>query len=252
MNPGGETTIVSSAHALDTAVESLLDASLLPLLDDEFIAVMRDVETSMRKLEAVKHRFVTETCTRSLPARAGSASPVKFLEQTLRLSHADAASRVNAAKQLSPQPAPGGELDPELAYVAQAQRDGDISVDHVRRIAQILKRIPCAADPGQKDLAQDVLTTYARTGSPDKILDLGETILAHIDPDGTLTQDKDRERMRGLTLGRKSADGMSPLIGESPHRRGRCWSRCSRSSPAPACATPTTHTARKSPTAPSM
>ncbi|WP_405136182.1 hypothetical protein [Nocardia sp. NBC_01388] len=68
MNPGGETTIVSSAHALDTAVENLLDASLTPLLDEEFIAVMREVETSMRKLEAVKHRFVTETCT--LPGRA--------------------------------------------------------------------------------------------------------------------------------------------------------------------------------------
>ncbi|MET9489100.1 DUF222 domain-containing protein [Nocardia sp. NPDC006630] len=214
MNPGGETTIVSSAHALDTAVENLLDASLTPLLDEEFIALMREVETSMRKLEAVKHRFVTETCTRSLAARAGSASPIKFLEQTLRLSHADAASRVNAAKQLSPQPALGGELEPELAYVAEAQRAGDISVDHVRRIAQVLKRIPCAADPGQKDLAQDVLTTYARTGSPDKLVDLGEVILANIDPDGTLTQDKDRERMRGLTLGRKRADGMSPLIGE--------------------------------------
>ncbi|NED66460.1 DUF222 domain-containing protein, partial [Streptomyces sp. SID10244] len=43
--------------------------------------------------------------------------------------------------------------------------------------------------------------------------DLGARLLAHLDPNGTLTDDRDRKRQRGLSLGKQDAQSMSRLRG---------------------------------------
>ncbi|MCU1647640.1 MAG: hypothetical protein JWN03_7915 [Nocardia sp.] len=214
MNPGGETATAVSAHALTAAVDHLLNASLIPLQDDEFIAVMREVETCKRKIEAVQTRFVIETTTRGLAQRAGVASPKVFLRQALGLSRADAASRVNIAVETGPRIVSGVELEPTLAHVAAAHRVGVIGVDHVRRIMTVMNRLPGSLDLDVREATELQLTELAPTGYPEGVPVMGEVLLAGLDPDGTLSTDTDRERMRGLTLGAERADGMSPLVGE--------------------------------------
>ncbi|WP_327141713.1 HNH endonuclease signature motif containing protein [Nocardia sp. NBC_01327] len=214
MNPGGKTVDTESAHALSVAVDHLLNASLVPLHDDEFIAVMREVETCKRKLEAVQTRFVVETTSRGLAQRGGVASPKVFLRQTLGISRADAASRVSIAVETGPRIVSGVELEPTLAHVAAAHREGTIGVDHVRRIMTVMNRLPGSLDMDVREATELQLTEFAPTGYPEGLPVMGEVLLAGLDPDGTLSSDADRERMRGLTLGAERADGMSPWNGE--------------------------------------
>ncbi|WP_327145228.1 HNH endonuclease signature motif containing protein [Nocardia sp. NBC_01327] len=214
MNPGGETVNTDSAHALSVAVDHLLNASLVPLHDDEFIALMREVETCKRKLEAVQTRFVVETTSRGLAQRGGVASPKVFLRQTLGISRADAASRVSIAVETGPRIVSGVELEPTLAHVAAAHREGVIGVDHVRRIMTVMNRLPGSLDMDVREATELQLTEFAPTGYPEGLPVMGEVLLAGLDPDGSLSSDADRERMRGLTLGAERADGMSPWNGE--------------------------------------
>ncbi|WP_405138813.1 DUF222 domain-containing protein [Nocardia sp. NBC_01388] len=214
MNSGGESANTGSARALSVAVDHLLNACLVPLQDDEFIAVMREVETCKRKLEAVQTRFVVETTSRGLAQRGGVASAKVFLRQTLGISRADAASRVSIAVETGPRIVSGVELEPTLAHVAAAHRAGVIGVDHVRRIMTVMNRLPGSLDTDVREATELQLTEFAPTGYPEGLPVMGEVLLAGLDPDGSLSSDADRERMRGLTLGAERADGMSPWNGE--------------------------------------
>ncbi|WP_157556183.1 HNH endonuclease signature motif containing protein [Nocardia acidivorans] len=206
---------MDGAHALVAAVHTLCEESLYPLTDDEFAEMMAEVEGAMRRLETVKHRFVADTERRSLADQAGFRKTHIYFERTLRLSHAEALARVRAAERLSPQISKQGEdLGPALPYVAAAQREGAISADHARRIAWIIKRLPEITTDAERENAERILTEYACEGSPDVLPGLGEEIMCRIDPDGTLTTEKDRQRRRGITLGKQRVDGMSELAGE--------------------------------------
>ncbi|WP_405136795.1 DUF222 domain-containing protein [Nocardia sp. NBC_01388] len=214
MNSGGESANTGSARALSVAVDHLLNACLVPLQDDEFIAVMREVETCKRKLEAVQTRFVVETTSRGLAQRGGVASAKVFLRQTLGISRADAASRVSIAVETGPRIVSGVELEPTLAHVAAAHREGVIGVDHVRRIMTVMNRLPGSLDADVREATELQLTEFAPTGYPEGLPVMGEVLLAGLDPDGKLSSEADRDRMRGLTLGAERADGMSPWNGE--------------------------------------
>ncbi|RMI30034.1 HNH endonuclease signature motif containing protein, partial [Nocardia stercoris] len=42
---------------------------------------------------------------------------------------------------------------------------------------------------------------------------IGDRLIAYLDPDGTLSSDTDRNRRRGITIGKQGTDGLSPISG---------------------------------------
>ncbi|MEV0297729.1 DUF222 domain-containing protein [Nocardia sp. NPDC050710] len=198
-----------------SSVAALRDLSLTGLSDDEIVHAMRGVEQAARMLAAVGHRLIVEASDRSLPSHTGTGTVKRFLMQTLRLSNADAGARVAAATSLGTWHDMGGDaVEPRLPATAAAQADGDISPDHARGIAAVMKRVPGSTRDADFHAAEQILADFARTGSPDDIGKVGDAILARLDPDGQLTDDRDRQRMRGIAIGRQRADGMSPVSGE--------------------------------------
>ncbi|MFF2551342.1 DUF222 domain-containing protein [Nocardia sp. NPDC058058] len=215
MESGGFTTdVAAGVHALRAAVDGLLDSPLIPLSDDEFTSAMREVETELRRLDALKVQFASETIRRKLHETVGVNSPARFLEGALRLSRADAYGRVNLAAKVGVRRQLGEELEPEFPMLAEAQRAGVMSVDAVRRIVHVMDRLPGSTAIELRDRAEASLTEYATTGWPDDIRPLGEALLVRVDPDGRLNTDADRQRKRGVTLGTERVDGMTPLCGE--------------------------------------
>ncbi len=198
------------------ATDILLTASLNSLSDTDITAVLRSIENSKRRLEAVGHRLVIEVSDRSMPARAGCANIASFLAETLTLSRAEARARVNAATYVGVfRDMHGVEREPLLPVTAAAQAEGELSVQQVRAIVKILDRIPAAAPAGAKAEAEQILVAHARSGgSPDDQPKVGNAILGRLDPDGALTDTRDRARMRELVLGKQRVDGMSTLKGE--------------------------------------
>ncbi|WP_280469047.1 HNH endonuclease signature motif containing protein [Nocardia cyriacigeorgica] len=212
---GGIEGDVGAVARLHTAVTELLDEPLTPLSDAGVIAVMREVERCSRMLTMVRHRLLVEASERCLPARHGAKSLKRFLMETLNLASADAGARVHQARTVATFHDMGGDpVEPLLPHVAQALTAGDISADHARGIAAVMNRVPCGATGDDRAAAEEILTDFARTGSPDDIGKVGDKILAYLDPDGRLTTDNDRARMRGIIIGRQRPDGMSPIRGE--------------------------------------
>ncbi|WP_369023306.1 HNH endonuclease signature motif containing protein [Nocardia cyriacigeorgica] len=204
-----------AAGRLRAVVADLLDEPLTPLSDAAVIAAMREVERCSRMLTMVRHRLLVEASERSLPARHGSKSLKRFLMETLNLASADAGARVHQAHSVATFHDMGGDpVEPRLPHTAQALTAGDISADHARGIATVMNRVPCGATREDRAAAEEILTDFARTGSPDDIGKVGDKILAYLDPDGRLTTDNDRARMRGIIIGRQRPDGMSPIRGE--------------------------------------
>ncbi|MEV6773850.1 DUF222 domain-containing protein [Nocardia sp. NPDC051030] len=215
MSSNEEAFTTPEAGQLADAVDALFEASLTAVPESGIAALLREIETSTRRLAALGHRLLVEVCERSIPQRVGAGSPVRYLEETLLLSHADAVARVKAAKQLGTWHDVGGQaLDAVLAHTAKAQAAGEISADHARVIAKITDRIPNGVSREDREAAEQILVELARSATPDDLPKAGERIIAHLDPDGTLTDDTDRARMRGVVLGRQRADGMSPIKGE--------------------------------------
>ncbi len=197
------------------AVSDLFERSLIPLSDAELVAAMRDVETCARRLTAMQHRLLIEAEERGLPARTGAKTVKRFLMQTLNVSSADAGSRVNAAQWVGTFHDLDGQLrDPLLPCTAAASAAGELSADHVRGIAHVMNRVPRGVADSDREAAEQLLAEFARSGSPDDIGKVGDRILAHLGPDGRLTTDQDRARMRGITVGRQRPDGMSTMRGD--------------------------------------
>ena len=204
----------SAADQLDAAVSGVFEVSLTPMSDDEVVDLMRDVERCARRLVAVQHRLLIDADERALPARSGRKSLKKFLMHALRLSSAEAGSRISHARAVGVSHDSAGEpVEPALPHTAEALTAGEVSRDHVRGIAAVINRIPDSVPAPERAAAEQVLAEFSRSGSPDDLGKLGEHLLAQLDPGGSVTTDRDRARMRGITLGRQRADGMSPVHG---------------------------------------
>ncbi|GAA5042885.1 HNH endonuclease signature motif containing protein [Nocardia callitridis] len=203
------------AAELLNAVTQLRDRDCTDLSDEQTLELLRDIETAARMLTAIGIATLVEASDRGIPERVGAKTPKKLLTQALRLSHAEAGARVAAAKLLGTWHAlDGSAREPELPHTAVALTEGAISAVHAREIAAMMKRIPALTPITDVQAAEEILADFARNGTPDDISTVGEAILARLDPDGTLTDDHDRQRMRGIIVGRQRADGMSPIRGD--------------------------------------
>ncbi|MBB5915582.1 hypothetical protein BJY24_004494 [Nocardia transvalensis] len=215
MHSMGEGSGEQAVGLLHTAVSDLFALPLTPLTDAEVIEVMQEAERAARRLVSLQHRLLVEAEERSLPARFGSKGIKRFLMETLRVSSADAGARVHQAAWVGTfHDMSGDQVDPKLPETARALAEGEISADHTRGIAAVMNRVPRGATSADREAAEEILAGFARTGSPDDLGKIGDKILAHLDPDGRLTDEHDRARMRGLTVGRQRPDGMSPIRGE--------------------------------------
>ncbi|ANS30708.1 hypothetical protein R1CP_30405 [Rhodococcus opacus] len=200
---------------LAAAVDGLLDAGLAESSDSDLVEVMRGVEQCLRRAEAVSHRLVVESVERSVPASLGYSSPKKLLIDVLRISGADASARVTAARELGVWHTMAGEpMPPVLPETAAAQSDGDIGTDHVRAIAKVMRKIPHAVDNDAVADAEAVLANLARSGTPEDVEQAGHRLLAYLNPDGNLGDDRDRKRRRGISIGRQDTELMSRISGE--------------------------------------
>ncbi|AQA23485.1 hypothetical protein BTZ20_2987 [Rhodococcus sp. MTM3W5.2] len=200
--------------ALTAAIDGLTECDLTRLQDGELTSVMQRVEKSLRRADAVGHRLIVETAERSLPSELGHKSVNKLLIAVLRISAADASARVTAAKSLGTWHALSGQpLPADLPETAAAQRDGDIGADHARAIREVIRKIPHAVSSSDVATAEEILAELARSATPEDVEKAGHNLLAHLNPDGNLTDEKDRTRLRGIRLGRQDQNLMTPISG---------------------------------------
>lgn len=150
-----------------------------------------------------------------MPRRAGCSSTASYLQDVLRLSRREAGARVSAAKKLGTWHDVGGHPIPvDLPTTARARTAGDVSSEHARAIASIHKRLPVSLPRDDWEDAERILVECAKTGTPEDVEKAGDRLVGYLDPDGTLTDEHDRKRRRGIRIGKQRDDLMSPISGE--------------------------------------
>ncbi|MEO6702753.1 MAG: DUF222 domain-containing protein [Jatrophihabitantaceae bacterium] len=189
------------------------------LSDGELLAELRERELLWRRQVSAEHALLAEITARGLAQRLSLTNTAALLQQVLLASPHEAKRRVNAAEAGGPRHSITGEtLAPRWPLVAEAQAEGSLSVEQARAIVTSLQRIPLTVAPAEIDTAELSLVQAAESLRPHQLGQLGERILAYLDPDGMLASEAEQQRLRSLALIRNS-DGTYELHG---HLTGLC------------------------------
>ncbi|WP_137810381.1 MULTISPECIES: HNH endonuclease signature motif containing protein [unclassified Gordonia (in: high G+C Gram-positive bacteria)] len=204
--------VVELVADLHRTLDKLQSVDLSPCTDTELAEVAEETERAIARLTVAGDRQIDQVEARDLPRKAGCRTLMQFMTHRLRVSnpmrrrkHMDATAHRTSL---------GGEvLPPEYPYLAEAFAQGAVGTAHVQATVDVLDRIPAAVDHDIKVAAERQMAEIAADHTPADITQLGARLLAHLDPDGTLSDDTDQKRRRGLWIGRQRADGTAKISG---------------------------------------
>ncbi|GAB11221.1 hypothetical protein GOARA_065_00140 [Gordonia araii NBRC 100433] len=202
------------AQLVDAAVEKLASSPLGLMTDADVLTMVQTLETAWRRADGVNAKVLVEVSDREVFGVSGHTTVKRFYAQELRLGASEAKRRVEVAEAIAPMNAMTGEkLPPKREPLADAVAQGEISSDHVHEVEAIMAKIPHSASPDDVEAAVEILAKAAGEFGPQDLRPLGQRVLAWLDPDGELSDDKDRLRQRGITIGRQDDQLMSKISG---------------------------------------
>ncbi|WP_439030077.1 DUF222 domain-containing protein [Gordonia terrae] len=203
------TELVADLHRI---IDELQTVDLSACTDADLVDVAADTEKAIARLTFAGDRQIVDIADRDLPHRTGHRSITAFMTHRLRVS--DPMRRNNqrhaTATHLNHT---GGSLEPEQPTLASALADGRVGTSHVRAVIDVLDQIPHGVDHDVTVAAERQMAEIAQAHTPAEITQLGARLLAHLDPDGTLADDRERKRRRNLWVNRQRADGTAKLTG---------------------------------------
>ncbi|WP_347957595.1 DUF222 domain-containing protein, partial [Gordonia aichiensis] len=183
------------AALADAVFGKLAAAPMAAVTEDGLLAVVDTLEAARRRLDGVDAAVLTEVSDRAAFRKAGYLSLHAYLSAGLRLGDGAAKRRRTSVAAIGRfTNLQGQTLAPACPATAAAVADGAIGADHVREIDAVMDKIPAAVDPQTRGRAEAQLAAVARDLTPDGVRMAGVRLLAHLDPDGQLTDDRDRRR----------------------------------------------------------
>ena len=155
-------------------------------LDDHGIAqALRDVEMLSRQAQSVMLEVVAETDARGIAAREGFGNTARLLAGMLRLSAAEARTRVEHAGLVGTRRAMTGQvLEPRAPATAAGLAAGQIGAGQLRVIAETLGALPASVPEPVREGVEADLARYACDFGPRQLRLLAGRMLANLDPDG--------------------------------------------------------------------
>jgi hypothetical protein len=205
---------VAAVAEVDAAIEKLLAADLMVLSDEQSARLVERIEAGSRKLSYASLTAASNVDTRRAYAKAGYASIHGFLKGQLRLADGVVRRRIAAMKNLTDRVTPTGDLlDLVCPATSILLREGTIDLEHVRRVLETLDDIPAKVAADERASAEATMAGFAAEYTPKRLEQLGERLLAHLNPDGALTDDTDRARTRSLARGKAGKDLMGRITG---------------------------------------
>ncbi|WP_119033695.1 DUF222 domain-containing protein [Gordonia rubripertincta] len=196
---------------LDTIVDTLQAAGFTRLSDTEVDDAGVRIERSIARLTYLGNQQIVEADQRDLPRKAGYRSVIDYMKYRLRMAYPGKRLKQTRATATYPDPTTGQPLEPTHPTLATAFAAGRVGSAHVHAVIEVLDQIPHAVDHDVQVAAERTIAEQAVTLTPDQITDAGTRLLGYLDPDGTLTDDTDRQRRRNLYLNRQRADGTAKM-----------------------------------------
>ena len=214
----------SAVAAIRAGIAELAAAPIDTLTHPELIALLNDIKTLSWSLPAVEHPILARLMTETEPPTLGAKSWEEILTIALRLSKTEATRTIRDTQMLGPRRSLDGQpLPPHWNHLAAAQAQGRIGPAHLDTIAEFFRTLPHWIDAGTRADAEAQLARSARGLDPDQLRQAAERLALTLDPDGPVPDEKERQRRRGLTIGRQQADGMSKITGYLTPEARACW-----------------------------
>ncbi|MBJ7289656.1 HNH endonuclease signature motif containing protein [Williamsia sp.] len=201
--------------ALDETLDEVNAADLSRLDESQLRTLLHGVERVARKAAVASHTTITEIGDRGSHTRWGYKRVAQMVMGELKISASDAARRLRvAAATVCTRSFTGEVQEPTHFDLSQAVFDAELSEHHADEILKVLEKIPDAVSAEEHERAQRVMTESARDLVPRQIEAVGDRLLAHLDPDGSLTTDGDRAKRRTASLSPQDASQMSKFVAE--------------------------------------
>ncbi len=220
---GSADAVVAEKLSRLAAVLDELAAVDVSLVSDAALveATVEAERLALRTAGAVTDRLIVEASDRDLPRALGFRDVRNFMGHGLHIGDPAARHRVIGATG-SFTTICGDRLPPSCPTLAGYVVEGRVAGSHVRAVLEVLEAIPSEVSAETKAAAEAQMAGYAVQFTPAEITNLGSRLLAHLDPDGTLTTAKDRKRRRRLWVNRQNAQLMSRLTADlDPIARAR-------------------------------
>jgi hypothetical protein len=206
--------LVSLYRDLDAVLERIAGASSTDVDDVQVAELVRVNERVVRALSFQGLMRLQEVSDRGLFRRAGHSTLHRFVMSELRVTRGDASSRIKALDVVGELMSMQGEvLPPKCPAAAAALAEGAIGLAHMEVMGKVRDKIPHKSAPEVFDVVDKWMTDNARTCNPTELEVCGREVLARVDPDGSLTDDADRKRNRGLSDGDQGLDMMATITG---------------------------------------
>ena len=186
---------------MEGAIDDLADTPWEYASDEELIAAARDLERWSRRLYGVKLAVTAQLDSRGVALSHGATSTPVFLRQLLRISLAQARRRVADAREVCPTVRITGEAaDPVLPVAAAAMRFGVVSEQHLQVIRQTVRDLPPHTEDETRAAVEATLVREAEHFDPVQLGKVALRIRAHLDPDGTLLDERQAVARRELSF----------------------------------------------------
>ncbi|WP_313318699.1 DUF222 domain-containing protein, partial [Gordonia sputi] len=217
-----DAVVADKLSRLAAVLDELATVDVSLVSDDVLVEATVEAERlALRTAGAVTDRLIVEASDRDLPHSLGFRDIRNFMGQRLHIGDPAARYRVIAATG-SFATICGDRLPPSCPTLAGYVVEGRVAGAHVRAVLEVLEAIPGEVSAETKAAAEAQMAGYAVQFTPAEITNLGSRLLAHLDPDGTLTNPKDRKRRRRLWVNRQNAQLMSRLTADlDPIARAR-------------------------------
>ena len=206
--------MLTALDDLEQAWDKLASLPVEALSAGQALAVLDRLERHRRRAPAFEHALVNHLQSQATAKEMGAKSWRAVLSTRLGISGADAGRRLAEAAALGARRAvTGAPLEPELPGTAAAQARGEIGAEHVGVIRDFMDHLPAEIDPGTAAAAEAQLAGLAGGLTPEGLRAVARRLLGYLDQDGTLDDEREHARKRGLSLGPQGLDGMSRLTG---------------------------------------
>jgi hypothetical protein len=180
-------------------IEQLATAS-----DGRLLAEVVELEAELARLQFRQLSVLAELNARNVPGTLGFRGLPDLIAAQLRCGRPEGRKRALAVERFGARHSLTGEpLEPRLPATAAALAVGEIGTEHAAAIAEVVEAIPGPERAEHAAQVESTLLEHARISDPRTVRQLGERILAHLDPDGPAPEERRQQQThRRLNLSR--------------------------------------------------
>jgi hypothetical protein len=218
------TVVQEMIAAMRAAHDALAGCDIDALTLDELLAAADELQTLTCQLPTQSHRILTRLQAEATPKEMGAKSWRDVLAIRWRISSGEAHRALTLAALLAPRRTLTGQpLPPVLAATAAAQAAGTINPEHVEVIRKAMHKLPGFLDTTTREQVEADLVRTAVGVGPKELNDVAELTLFLLDQDGPAPDDTERNRTRGVSVGRQRRGGNSTVTGELTPEAWAVW-----------------------------